>query len=39
MLNKGLDLQIKIHITLINDVLFEGGVCINYQKVSKTLSF
>ena len=23
-------LQIKIHITLINDILFDGGVCINY---------
>lgn len=26
-------LQIKIHITLINDILFDSGVGINYQKV------
>ena len=32
-------LQIKIHITLINDVLFDGEVCISYQKVLKTFSF
>ena len=32
-------LQIKIHITLINNILFDGRVSINYQKVLQILSF